>query len=357
MKDNGVVRDLWRRVLGSVGKPPTSSADDEADDADDADDQALDLDEPGSPFDGAGPFPFEEELARELEPLIARCSLTTPGHDGRTQITFPNGGSAAAVLRYGGLLGPFQSAESFLLLQDPGPPEPRIVMGVSEGNYKAPITGIAGVITLSTLAQQVCGALRTSDLASDLQRGFESALQRLRGITELQPKPRFRRWRFHSYFSRGPEPLDPAAASVTALALSGATAVLGHIGEGRAYLLRRGELRRLSADHTLAALSPEHPPELGDLPVKVLGGSQTRISDVQLERFELEPRDTLLVGSANLFAGDATAEGVRKLLRAETPARACEAFLQGPAACTRRDRSITAVVLRLGGAGPKPRRS
>lgn len=84
----------------------------------------------------------------------------------------------------------------------------------------------------------------------------------------------------------------------------------------------------------------------------MLGGSPTRISDVQLE-----PRGTLLVGSANLFAGDATAEGVRTLLRAETPARACEAFLQGSAACTRRDRSITAVVLRLGGVGPKPRRS
>ena len=75
----------------------------------------------------------------------------------------------------------------------------------------------------------------------------------------LRESPRFSRWRFIASSGVALPWLDCAMSSVTALALSGTSAVLGHIGEGRAYLLRRGVLRRISADRTLAALSSDHP--------------------------------------------------------------------------------------------------
>ena len=72
----------------------------------------------GSPFDGLGPCPLEEDLASELEPLLTSSCMPTPGCDGTAKIELPDGGHAAAVLRYGGLLGRRQRAESFLLRQD-----------------------------------------------------------------------------------------------------------------------------------------------------------------------------------------------------------------------------------------------
>lgn len=304
----------------------------------------------GSPFDGLGPCPFEEDLARELEPLIASGCMPTPGCDGTNKIELSDGGSAAAVLRYGGLLGRRQSAESFLLRQDRTTPKGRVVLGVTEGNYKDPITGIAGVITLSALAQQVCGTLGTDDLESAVVQGFAQSIQRLHDIAMLRESPPFSRWRFNRFFWSGPPWLDCAMSSVTALALSGTSAVLGHIGEGRAYLLRRGVLRRISADHTLAALSSEHPPEFGDLPAKVLCGTDCQISDVQFARLDLEPLDTILLGSANLFEEDPSAERVRKLLEEKNPLDACAALLRLPTPRAHRGRSITAVVVRLGSA-------
>lgn len=341
-----------RRILGldrAATVPASEKRRDVAvDDSDDDDDGEPDFYKEGSPFDGAGPSPFEEDLARELEPLLSHGWMPTPGCDGTIQIELPHGGSAAAVLRYGRLLGRRQSAESFLLLQDPATPRQRVLLGVTEGNYKDPITGLAGVITLSTLAQHVCGTLGTDDLESDLYRGFAKSLQRLCDIVKMKQGPYFSRWRFNRFFWHGPAPLNCPASSVTALALSGTSAVIGHIGEGRAYLLRRGVLRRLSADHTLAALSKDHPPEFGDLPAKVLSGTECQISDVQFARLDLEPLDTIVLGSANLFEEDTAAEGVRKLLEMKTPADACQAFLRLPKPRADRARSITAIVVRLG---------
>jgi protein phosphatase len=45
----------------------------------------------------------------------------------------------------------------------------------------------------------------------------------------------------------------PVASTVVALALSGHHATIGHVGNSRAYRLRRGELERLTNDHSFVA--------------------------------------------------------------------------------------------------------
>ena len=80
------------------------------------------------------------------------------------------------------------------------------------------------------------------------------------------------------------------------------------------------------------------------------GGTDCQISDVQFARLDLEPLDTILLGSANLFEEDPSAERVRKLLEEKNPLDVCAALLRLPTPRAHRGRSITAVVVRLGSA-------
>lgn len=298
---------------------------------------------------------FEEALARELEPFINGACMPPPGQDGAARLELSSGGQAAAALRYGGLLGKGQSAESFLLLSDLpiGTPQPRrLLLGITEGNYKAPVSGLAGVIALSTLAQHICGSKRSSDLESDLRQGFTAASLRLSEVAKLNPPPRLSRWKFSSFMGMQPERFLCPMSSVTALAVCGSTAVLGHIGEGRAYLLRRGQLTRLSADHTLAAqlgVSSETIAMHGDIPIKILGGTDPgeKLGEVEFNVLELEPLDTLFLLSANGFAADTSGQAAA-LCVTNSPEVACEQLLARAEPRQRFDRSVTAVVLRVG---------
>lgn len=293
---------------------------------------------------------FEQELARELEPLLSLQRMPSPGQDGAARLDLPSGEQAAAVLRYGGLLGKGQSAESFILTSDVEPQPARLLLGITEGNYKAPVTGLAGVIALSTLAQHTCGPRRSSDLELDLRRGFAAASQRLREIARTEPPPRLSRWKFSSFMGMPPDRFTCPMASVTALAVCGRTAVLGHIGEGRAYLLRRGQLLRLSEDHTLAGqmgISQETIDFHGDVPIRLLSGSisEEKFGEVQFEQVELEPMDTLLLLSANGF--EATEVRHPAVLHAVgSPDTICQKLLDGPESQQRPDRSVTVVACR-----------
>lgn len=291
---------------------------------------------------------FEDGLARELEPLLSLQRMPSPGQDGAARLDLPSAEQAAAVLRYGGLLGQGQSAESFIVTSDVEHQPARLLLGITEGNYKAPVTGLAGVIALSTLAQHICGPRRSSDLELDLRRGFAVASHRLREVARMEPPPRLSRWKFSSFMGMPPDRVTCPMASVTALAVFGSTAVLGHIGEGRAYLLRRGQLLRLSEDHTLAGqmgISQEAIDFHGDVPIRLLGGSSSeeKFGEVQFEQVELEPMDTLLLLSANGFEATEVRQAA-VLHEAGSPETICQKLSDRPSPQQRPDRSVTVAV-------------
>ena len=115
---------------------------------------------------------------------------------------------------------------------------------------------------------------------------------------------------------------DPSAAgmgsTVTAAVLDGSELVLGHVGDSRAYVLRGGELRQLTSDHSLVAEmvragairadeAASHPQR--SVITRALGaGWQV---EVDLERFALEPGDTVLLCTDGLsaFVGEAEIVG------------------------------------------------
>jgi hypothetical protein len=59
--------------------------------------------------------------------------------------------------------------------------------------------------------------------------------------------------------------------------------------------------------------------------------ARSAVEQDSLHRLMLQSLATLLLGSANLFEGDATAERVREVLAASAPADSCGAFLKLPA--------------------------
>ena len=101
--------------------------------------------------------------------------------------------------------------------------------------------------------------------------------------------------------------LEGMGTTMTLLKVEDDTASIAHIGDSRAYLLRDGELRQVTEDHTVAAeyvaqgqLSPEeaasHPQR--HMLLRTLG--LTRFVNVDEVSIDLEPGDRLLLCSDGL---------------------------------------------------------
>jgi len=124
--------------------------------------------------------------------------------------------------------------------------------------------------------------------------------------------------------SRDPA-LEGMGTTMTLLKVVDDTAVIAHIGDSRAYLLRENELRQVTEDHTVAAeyvaqgqLSPEeaasHPQR--HMLLRTLG--LTRFVNVDEVNIDLEPGDRLLLCSDGLteMVRD---EAIGKILADGTP--------------------------------------
>lgn len=101
--------------------------------------------------------------------------------------------------------------------------------------------------------------------------------------------------------------LDGMGTTMTLLRIEDGVATIGHVGDSRAYILREGELRQITEDHTVAAeyvaegqLTPEeaatHPQR--HMLVRTLG--LTRFVNIDEVKLDLAPGDRLLLCSDGL---------------------------------------------------------
>ena len=119
--------------------------------------------------------------------------------------------------------------------------------------------------------------------------------------------------------------LEGMGTTMTLLQIDGQSATIGHVGDSRAYLLRDGQLRQLTEDHTVAAeyvaqgqLSAKeaasHPQR--HMLVRTLG--LTRFVNVDEVEIDIEPGDRILLCSDGLteMVDD---DRISKTLSAGTP--------------------------------------
>lgn len=138
---------------------------------------------------------------------------------------------------------------------------------------------------------------------------------------------------------------DPAlvgmGTTLTAMLWSGEYAALAHIGDSRAYLLRRGRLSRLTEDHNLAKLVAI-PARRGAVIVRYLDGRPDRSPDLALRKVLAGDRYLLCTDG---LSGTAGAEAIRDALAAAAgPAAAVQRLAELAAAAGTPD-DITAIVI------------
>ena len=141
------------------------------------------------------------------------------------------------------------------------------------------------------------------------------------------------------------------ATTLTAVVCDGRRAVLAHIGDSRAYLLRGGELTRLTTDHTyvqrLVAAGQLHPDEVVRHPwrnvvLRSLDGDPVH-EGVDLVPLALAPGDRLLLCSDGL--SDLVPEPtIRELAAVADPHSAAAVLTRAALEAGGRD-NVTAVVL------------
>jgi protein phosphatase len=139
-------------------------------------------------------------------------------------------------------------------------------MGGVTGGAEASRAGLRGLAT---------GLLAgPSDLAAGVAQGFAVAWQRVLEHAAVVPA------------------LREMGTTLTAIAFAGGRAVVGHVGDTRAYLLRDGELRQLTTDHALR--------EQSNRLLRCIGGGQAA-HDPDLAEVEPRAGDRFLLCSDGIW--------------------------------------------------------
>jgi protein phosphatase len=111
------------------------------------------------------------------------------------------------------------------------------------------------------------------------------------------------------------------ASTIVACALRFDSATVAHVGDSRCYLIRRGEARQVTRDHTVASeharlgiLSPEEAAEVSTRHVlsRSLGGRS--VVEVEINQFPLMSDDVLLLCSDGLHGAISAAEMARTVI-------------------------------------------
>ncbi|MGI9188157.1 MAG: Stp1/IreP family PP2C-type Ser/Thr phosphatase [Gaiellales bacterium] len=215
-----------------------------------------------------------------------------------------------------------QSNEDALLLSDP-------VFAVADGMGGARAGEVASAMAVAAL------------------HGFDGGEQQLaQAIEDVN-------LRIHDA-SRNDASLLGMGTTITAAMIDGEALVLAHVGDSRAYVLRAGQLRQLTDDHSLVgelirrgALTPEeaerHPQR--SVITRALGADET--VDVDVLRVPVETGDLILLCSDGLtgMVGDAE---LARILRGGGDLNQLAQQLVTAANRAGGEDNITAVLLRIG---------
>lgn len=167
------------------------------------------------------------------------------------------------------------------------------------------------------LGEEPSASSREIGLARDLSVAIEDAGRRIRDEVRRRPE------------------LARMGTTATLVAIARRRLVCAHVGDSRAYLFRRGVLRALTRDQTMAewirqsgALSPDAAAEIGGSHVILQAVGSSERLDVALSEVTLEDGDVFLVCSDGLsgVVDDAVVAGV--LARGEDPSRAAETLVE-----------------------------
>lgn len=134
------------------------------------------------------------------------------------------------------------------------------------------------------------------------------------------------------YGQRDPE-LSGMGTTWTSAYIVAWDALIAHVGDSRAYLARRGELRQITRDHTLAqvlidtGVPPEQTRRVRHVLTNTLGGSSEAVSP-DVAHVALESGDRLLLctdGLTELVSDREIAEVLSRTLQAQA---ACDALIE-----------------------------
>jgi serine/threonine protein phosphatase PrpC len=183
-------------------------------------------------------------------------------------------------------------------------------MGGEEGGE------VASAMAVDALLAAMIESRARGDLADAVRAALEHASRRV--FAEARRVPRLARM----------------GTTATVAALGDSEVVVGHVGDSRAYLFRRGALVQLTRDQTLAALLAERtcrPPAeiaeaVGANVILQAVGARPSV-EVALTRVPIAPGDVLLLCSDGL-SGPVDDDVLRDLLAANPePGRACAALV------------------------------
>jgi PPM family protein phosphatase len=144
--------------------------------------------------------------------------------------------------------------------------------------------------------------------------------------------------------------LDHMGTTLSALAITGRQAVIGHIGDSRVYLLRWGELRRITCDHTmvesLKAVGVTNTSIYGifsHVITRAIGIAEEPNTDLSCVEVEVGDRFLLCTDGLTDVLDDAT---IGRTMTALPPWESCEALVEEALRRGARD-NVTALVVEV----------
>jgi protein phosphatase len=191
------------------------------------------------------------------------------------------------------------------------------LQAVADGLGGHPGGDLASAAAIRALARYDEPAAEGQDPEQTLRRAFATAAEAVAKAAAAQPD------------------LATMATTLTALLWSDGRVVLGHIGDSRAYRLRDGKLAQLSRDHVTEI------PVFGSVMTRCIGAGSDEGPDIT--GHDARPGDRWLLCSDGLY-GVVSDAGIRKILRAQTPAAAVDQLLERADAAGSPD-NVTVIVI------------
>ena len=138
-----------------------------------------------------------------------------------------------------------------------------------------------------------------------------------------------------NHTQKRPEAVGDMGSTITMALVKGSTAIVANVGDSRTYLLRNGELRRITKDHSvvesLVAAGQLQREEVYDHPqrnliFRSLGGKPD--VEVDLFRQELQPGDPWLRWSDGLWERVRDPQSAKIMGKAPAPSVACQRLVK-----------------------------